>query len=149
MNRFLKKIVTLGILGTIVFSTSMSVVSAKNRRLDTITWSFYDALGDYCNTTDGRAKDDNSCGYINGIWADDNLPFEAYMVAAAGNDGNAQYEYFDDFHLYKYRVNPGNTKPLMNLIIESGYRYAALRGEALSAGAYTVQFAWSPDSLVE
>lgn len=38
---------------------------------------------------------------------------------------------------------------MANLIKESGYDYAALRGESMIGDVYSVNFDWSPDSYIE
>ena len=151
-KKFFRRILTGGFAFGLIASMGITLAQAKNLKEDRIKFYFDEIGGNYMSTTDGRAKDDTSYGFINGNWADNDYPFEAYMVAAAGNSGAEEYIYYDDsdgLPLFKYNVYPGQVHSMANLIKESGYDYAALRGESMIGDVYTVEFLWSPDSYIE
>ena len=59
-----------------------------------VRMSFDEAAGEYLNYTEGRNKEDTSCGYIKGKSASNGYSFNATLV---GSDGNDSYNYYEDF----------------------------------------------------
>ncbi len=144
IKKILSKTLAGALTGALVFSTGMTITWANNHTDTTATIPFDEASGYYVDYTIGRAKDDDSSGYIRGIWADNDYSFSAALVAANANGGTTYYE---NFRLFTYHVYPGENYYMTNYVKESGYNYAAIKCESNHASRYTVHFAWSPDSI--
>ena len=144
IKKMLSKTLAGALAGALVFSTGMTVTWANNHTDTTATMTFDEVSGDYVDYTIGREKEDASSGYIRGIWADNDRTFLAALVGANANGGTTYYE---NFKLITYRVYPGQAYYMTNYVKESGYNYAAMKCESDYASQYTVEFAWSPDSI--
>lgn len=144
IKKMLSKTLAGALAGALMFSTGMTITWANNHTDTTATVNFDEASGYYADYTIGRAKDDDSSGYIRGIWANNDYSFSAALVAANANGGTTYYE---NFLLFTYHVYPGESYYMTNYVKESGYNYAAIKCESDYASRYTVHFAWSPDSI--
>lgn len=144
IKKILSKTLVGALAGALVFSTGMTITWANNHTDTTATMTFDEVSGDYVDYTIGRGKEDDSSGYIRGVRADYNYSFLAALVGANANSGTTYYE---NFKLITYRVYPGQAYYMINYVKESGYNYAAMKCESDYASQYTVEFAWSPDSI--
>lgn len=144
IKKILSKTLAGALAGALVFSTGMTITWANNHADTTATMTFDEASGYYIDYTIGRAKDDDTSGYIRGIWANNDYSFSAALVGANANGGTTYYE---NFRLFTYHVYPGENYYMTNYVKESGYNYAAIKCESNYASRYTVHFAWSPDSI--
>ncbi len=144
IKKILSKTLAGALAGALVFSTGMTITWANNHADTTATITFNAAWGNYLEHTIGRSKDDDSSGYIRGIWADNDYSFSAALVGANANGGTTYYE---NFRLFTYHVYPGGSYYMTNYVKESGYNYAAMKCESDYDSRYTVHFAWSPDSI--
>ena len=66
LKKLIGKLTTIVAAGAMVMSIGGGVVWANNCKDDYVRMSFDEAAGEYLNYTEGRNKEDTSCGYIKG-----------------------------------------------------------------------------------
>lgn len=144
LKKLVKGISMMAMAGAIVLSIGSGVALANNSRDTWASMYFDESSGVYLDYTVGRDKEDTTCGYIKGLSSSNGCSFNATLV---GSDGDGSYNYYEDFYLIDYDVNPGDEIWMYNYVKENGYDGAAVRCESNTGSCYTVSFYWSPDSV--
>ena len=80
LKKLTGKLTTIVAAGAMVMSIGGGVVWANNCKDDYVRMSFDEAAGEYLNYTEGRNKEDTSCGYIKGKSASNGYSFNATLV---------------------------------------------------------------------
>ena len=135
LKKLTGKLTTIVAAGAMVMSIGGGVVWANNCTDHYARMSFDEVSGNYLNYTEGRDKEDTSCGYIKGKSASNGYSFNATLV---GSDGNHSHNYYEDFDLIDYDVFPGNEIWMYNYVKENGDNGAARKWESDCVTEYSV-----------
>ena len=144
LKKLMEKLTTVVAAGAMVMSIGGGVVWANNCKDAYARMAFDEAAGDYLDYTEGRDKEDTSCGYIKGKTSSNGYSFNATLV---GSDGEHSHNYYENFDLIDYDVFPGDEIWMYNYVKENGYDGAAMKCESNTGAEYSVDFLWSPDSV--
>ena len=94
LKKLTGKLTTIVAAGAMVMSIGGGVVWANNCTDHYARMSFDEVSGNYLNYTEGRDKEDTSCGYIRGTYASNGYSFNATLVGSDVLDkhGNVYFE---------------------------------------------------------
>jgi len=138
----IKKAISVAMMSALLGSFGLVTAKAGNVTLSPFKFELTYYWGEVYDYTELRTKMDDSSVYME--YRDGRFTFTASVVAGYSENS---YVPDDDIRRVEIHAEQGCSYYLINYVKESGYDYAAIRGETDDDILYEAIGVWSPDSL--